>query len=124
MSVQDPFSEVSDPAFHSKRGPGPSGAPYLQGGGPTDPSVRIQYDANKDLYGVRKGQNQKRMSFFVIVDWLISLQSLFCAKTFRSLSKAKIRLYQSAVIKYKQPATKRFVFLCFTMTKLMCKVKA
>uniref|UniRef100_A0A3Q3J0Q0 ARID domain-containing protein n=1 Tax=Monopterus albus TaxID=43700 RepID=A0A3Q3J0Q0_MONAL len=56
VSVQDPFSEGSDPAFHNKRGPGPGCTPYQQGGGPADPSVRIQYDANKDPYGgVRKG---------------------------------------------------------------------
>uniref|UniRef100_A0A3P9CA51 AT-rich interactive domain 1B n=1 Tax=Maylandia zebra TaxID=106582 RepID=A0A3P9CA51_9CICH len=55
VSVQDPFSEGSDPAFHSKRGLGPGGAPYQQGGGPGDP-MRMQYDANKDPYGgVRKG---------------------------------------------------------------------
>ncbi|KAE8286480.1 AT-rich interactive domain-containing protein 1B [Larimichthys crocea] len=52
VSVQDPFSEGSDPAFHNKRGPGPGGAPYQQGGGgPTDPSMRMQYEANKDPYG-------------------------------------------------------------------------
>uniref|UniRef100_A0A3P9A2Z3 ARID domain-containing protein n=1 Tax=Esox lucius TaxID=8010 RepID=A0A3P9A2Z3_ESOLU len=54
ISVQDPFSEVSDPAFH-KRGPMPPGGPYQQSGGPADP-MRMQYDANKDLYGgPRKG---------------------------------------------------------------------
>uniref|UniRef100_A0A3Q1B212 ARID domain-containing protein n=1 Tax=Amphiprion ocellaris TaxID=80972 RepID=A0A3Q1B212_AMPOC len=56
VSVQDPFSEGSDPAFHTKRGPGPGGAPYQQGGGPTDPAMRMQYDANKDPFGgPRKG---------------------------------------------------------------------
>ncbi|XP_032399666.1 AT-rich interactive domain-containing protein 1B isoform X1 [Etheostoma spectabile] len=56
VSVLDPFSEGSDPAFHNKRGPGPRGAPYQQGGGPTDPSMRMQYNANKDPYGgPRKG---------------------------------------------------------------------
>ncbi|XP_026196401.1 AT-rich interactive domain-containing protein 1B-like isoform X2 [Anabas testudineus] len=55
VSIQDPFSEGSDPAFHNKRGPGPGGAPYQQSGGPADPSIRIPYDANKDLYGARKG---------------------------------------------------------------------
>nr|XP_046229400.1 AT-rich interactive domain-containing protein 1B isoform X2 [Scatophagus argus] len=56
VSVQDPFSEGSDPAFHSKRGLGPGGAPCQQGGGPTDSSIRVPYDANKDLYGgTRKG---------------------------------------------------------------------
>ncbi|XP_071018849.1 AT-rich interactive domain-containing protein 1B-like isoform X4 [Oncorhynchus clarkii lewisi] len=55
IRVQDPFSEVSDPAFH-KRGPMPSGAPYQQVGGSADPSMRMQYDANKDPYeGPRKG---------------------------------------------------------------------
>lgn len=53
VSIQDPFSEGSDPAFHNKRG----GAPYQQGGGPADPSMRMQYDANKDPYGgPRKGE--------------------------------------------------------------------
>ncbi|XP_060889360.1 AT-rich interactive domain-containing protein 1B-like, partial [Labrus mixtus] len=59
VSVQDPFSEGSDPAFHNKRSPGPGGGsgPYQQGGGPTDPSMRMQqYDTNKDPYGgARKG---------------------------------------------------------------------
>ncbi|XP_035986440.1 AT-rich interactive domain-containing protein 1B isoform X1 [Fundulus heteroclitus] len=56
VSVQDPFSEGSDPAFHSKRGPGPGGGPYQQGGGPTEPTMRMQYDAIKDPYGgPRKG---------------------------------------------------------------------
>ncbi|XP_029589911.1 AT-rich interactive domain-containing protein 1B isoform X3 [Salmo trutta] len=55
IRVQDPFSEVSDPAFH-KRGPMPSGAPYQQVGGSADPSMRMQYDTNKDPYeGPRKG---------------------------------------------------------------------
>uniref|UniRef100_A0A3Q3AUJ3 AT-rich interactive domain 1B n=1 Tax=Kryptolebias marmoratus TaxID=37003 RepID=A0A3Q3AUJ3_KRYMA len=54
--VQDPFSEGSDPAFQNKRGPGPGGGPYQQGGGPTDPSMRLQFDTNKDPYGdPRKG---------------------------------------------------------------------
>ncbi|XP_041831336.1 AT-rich interactive domain-containing protein 1B isoform X2 [Melanotaenia boesemani] len=56
VSVQDPFSEGSDPAFNNKRGPGPGGGPYQQGGGPPDPSMRMQYDASKDSYGgPRKG---------------------------------------------------------------------
>ncbi|TDH00803.1 hypothetical protein EPR50_G00192440 [Perca flavescens] len=56
VSILDPFSEGSDPAFHNKRGPGPRGAPFQQGGGPADPSMRMQYEANKDPYGgPRKG---------------------------------------------------------------------
>ncbi|XP_041716820.1 AT-rich interactive domain-containing protein 1B isoform X1 [Coregonus clupeaformis] len=58
IRVQDPFSEISDPAFH-KRGPMPPGAPYQQSGGSSDPSMRMQYDANKDLYGgPRKGGSE------------------------------------------------------------------
>ncbi len=61
VNVQDPFSEGSDPAFHSKRGPGPGGAPYPQGGVPTDPAMRMQYDAIKDSYGgARKGEVSKK----------------------------------------------------------------
>lgn len=57
MNVQDPFSEGSDPAFHSKRGLGPGGAPYQPGG---DQTMRMQYDANKELYGgVRKGWQEE-----------------------------------------------------------------
>uniref|UniRef100_A0A3B3THJ8 AT-rich interactive domain 1B n=1 Tax=Poecilia latipinna TaxID=48699 RepID=A0A3B3THJ8_9TELE len=56
VSVQDPFSEGSDPAFHSKRVPGPGGGPYQQGAAPTEPAMRMQYDASKDPYGApRKG---------------------------------------------------------------------
>ncbi|KAM4633552.1 AT-rich interactive domain-containing protein 1B isoform 3-T3 [Polymixia lowei] len=56
VSVQDPFSEGNDPAFHTKRGPGPAGSPFQQGPGPVEPPMRMQYDANKDPYGgVRKG---------------------------------------------------------------------
>ncbi|XP_015237976.1 PREDICTED: AT-rich interactive domain-containing protein 1B isoform X3 [Cyprinodon variegatus] len=56
VSVQDPFSEVNDPAFHNKRGPGPGGGPYQQGGGPAEPPMRMPYDAIKDPYGgSRKG---------------------------------------------------------------------
>uniref|UniRef100_A0A3P9PIG3 AT-rich interactive domain 1B n=1 Tax=Poecilia reticulata TaxID=8081 RepID=A0A3P9PIG3_POERE len=56
VSVQDPFSEGSDPSFHSKRGPGPGGGPYQQGAAPTEPAMRMQYDGSKDPYGApRKG---------------------------------------------------------------------
>ncbi|KAM6992806.1 LOW QUALITY PROTEIN: AT-rich interactive domain-containing protein 1B-like [Tautogolabrus adspersus] len=58
VSVQDPFSEGSDPAFHNKRSPGPggSGGPYQQGVGPMDPSMRMQQYDTKDPHGrARKG---------------------------------------------------------------------
>lgn len=62
LSVQDPFSEGNDPAFHNKRGPGPGGGPYQRGGGPTDPTMRMQYEASKDPYGgQRKGEEGNRL---------------------------------------------------------------
>ncbi|XP_013881918.1 AT-rich interactive domain-containing protein 1B isoform X2 [Austrofundulus limnaeus] len=54
VSIQDPFSEGSDPAFQNKRVPGPTAGALQQGAGPSD--LRMQYDANKDPYGgPRKG---------------------------------------------------------------------
>uniref|UniRef100_A0A1A7WHZ3 AT rich interactive domain 1B (SWI1-like) n=1 Tax=Iconisemion striatum TaxID=60296 RepID=A0A1A7WHZ3_9TELE len=56
VSIQDPFSEGIDPAFHSRCGPGLGGGPNQQRGGPTEPAMRLQYEANKDPYGgPRKG---------------------------------------------------------------------
>ncbi|KAI4902925.1 hypothetical protein NFI96_029852, partial [Prochilodus magdalenae] len=60
VSVQDPFSESCDPAFQ-KRGSMPPGMMYQQGGGGagTDPSARMQFDANKEPYGApRKGGSE------------------------------------------------------------------
>ncbi|KAG7460618.1 hypothetical protein MATL_G00200640 [Megalops atlanticus] len=45
ISVQDPFSEVSDPAFQ-KRGSLTPGAPYQQGGNAPDALMRMQYEAS------------------------------------------------------------------------------
>lgn len=60
VSVQDPFSEGSDPAFHSKRGP------YQQGAGPTEPAMRMQYDCSTDPYGApRKGEQSRSLSFLI-----------------------------------------------------------
>lgn len=48
VSVQDPFSESSDPAFQ-KRGP-------MHGGVSGDATSRMQFDTSKDPYGTaRKG---------------------------------------------------------------------
>ncbi|XP_030626769.1 AT-rich interactive domain-containing protein 1B [Chanos chanos] len=60
VSLADPFSEGSDPAFH-KRGTMPPGAPYQQGTA-GDANIRMQYDANKDHYGPpRKGGTEPFM---------------------------------------------------------------
>ncbi|KAG5276608.1 hypothetical protein AALO_G00107620 [Alosa alosa] len=60
VSVQDPFSEGSDPAFQ-KRGSVPPGAPYQQGAG-TDAAMRMGFDTNKDPYGgPRKGGSEPFM---------------------------------------------------------------
>uniref|UniRef100_A0A8C1VP50 AT rich interactive domain 1B (SWI1-like) n=1 Tax=Cyprinus carpio TaxID=7962 RepID=A0A8C1VP50_CYPCA len=54
VSVQDPFSESSDPAFQ-KRGP-------MHGGGSGDASSRMQFDTSKDPYGAaRKGGSEPFM---------------------------------------------------------------
>ncbi|XP_060773972.1 AT-rich interactive domain-containing protein 1B isoform X3 [Neoarius graeffei] len=59
VSVQDPFSDSSDPAFQ-KRANIPPGMMYQQGGGGID--ARMQYDANKEPYGgQRKGGNDSFM---------------------------------------------------------------
>ncbi|KAM9354623.1 AT-rich interactive domain-containing protein 1B-like [Pholidichthys leucotaenia] len=58
VSIQDPFSDSSDPSFTNKRGLGPSGkTPCHQSGvSPVDPPVKGHYDPSKDQYGgVRKG---------------------------------------------------------------------
>lgn len=55
VSVQDPFSDSSDPAFQ-KRANVPPGMMYQQGGGGID--ARMQYDASKEPYGgQRKGES-------------------------------------------------------------------
>ncbi|KAJ8356125.1 hypothetical protein SKAU_G00189190 [Synaphobranchus kaupii] len=45
ISVQDPFSEVSDPAFQKRSSLTP-GAPYQQGGSTPEALMRMQYEAN------------------------------------------------------------------------------
>lgn len=55
VSVQDPFSEGSDPAFQ-KRGPVPPSAGPFQQGVSGDAAMRMGYDGNKDPFvGPRKG---------------------------------------------------------------------
>uniref|UniRef100_A0A673K3B2 ARID domain-containing protein n=1 Tax=Sinocyclocheilus rhinocerous TaxID=307959 RepID=A0A673K3B2_9TELE len=55
VSVQDPFSESSDPAFQ-KRGP------MHGGGGSGDATSRMQFDTSKDPYGAaRKGGSEPFM---------------------------------------------------------------
>uniref|UniRef100_A0A672JY02 AT-rich interactive domain-containing protein 1B-like n=1 Tax=Sinocyclocheilus grahami TaxID=75366 RepID=A0A672JY02_SINGR len=55
VSVQDPFSESSDPAFQ-KRGP-------MHGGGSGDATSRMQFDTSKDPYGAaRKGGSEPFMA--------------------------------------------------------------
>uniref|UniRef100_A0A671QH76 AT-rich interactive domain-containing protein 1B-like n=1 Tax=Sinocyclocheilus anshuiensis TaxID=1608454 RepID=A0A671QH76_9TELE len=54
VSVQDPFSESSDPAFQ-KRGP-------MHGGGSGDATSRMPFDTSKDPYGAaRKGGSEPFM---------------------------------------------------------------
>ncbi|XP_028250904.1 AT-rich interactive domain-containing protein 1B-like isoform X2 [Parambassis ranga] len=54
VSVQDPFSEVSDPAFQKRATALPPSAPYQQGLSMPDMMMRMQYDAKDPFAGMRK----------------------------------------------------------------------
>uniref|UniRef100_H2TUK5 AT-rich interaction domain 1B n=1 Tax=Takifugu rubripes TaxID=31033 RepID=H2TUK5_TAKRU len=54
VSVQDPFSEVSDPAFQKRGTPLPPSAPYQQGLTMPDMMMRMQYDTKDPFAGMRK----------------------------------------------------------------------
>uniref|UniRef100_A0A3B3VCS8 AT-rich interaction domain 1B n=1 Tax=Poecilia latipinna TaxID=48699 RepID=A0A3B3VCS8_9TELE len=54
VSVQDPFSEVSDPAFQKRTSSLPPSAPYQQALGMPDMMMRMQYDAKDPFAGMRK----------------------------------------------------------------------
>ncbi|KAM8833554.1 AT-rich interactive domain-containing protein 1B isoform 1-T1 [Synchiropus picturatus] len=54
VSVQDPFSEVNDPAFHKRGTSLPPSAPYQQNLGMPDMMMRMQYDAKDPFAGMRK----------------------------------------------------------------------
>uniref|UniRef100_A0A4W6CC34 AT-rich interaction domain 1B n=1 Tax=Lates calcarifer TaxID=8187 RepID=A0A4W6CC34_LATCA len=54
VSVQDPFSEVSDPAFQKRAASLPPSAPYQQGLSMPDMMMRMQYDTKDPFAGMRK----------------------------------------------------------------------
>ncbi|XP_068577578.1 AT-rich interactive domain-containing protein 1B isoform X3 [Cebidichthys violaceus] len=54
VSIQDPFSEVSDPAFQKRAASLPPSAPYQQGLSMPDMMMRMQYDAKDPFAGMRK----------------------------------------------------------------------
>ncbi|XP_068608159.1 AT-rich interactive domain-containing protein 1B [Brachionichthys hirsutus] len=55
VSVQDPFSDVSDPAFQKQRSASlPPSAPYQQGLNMPDMMMRMQYDTKDPFAGMRK----------------------------------------------------------------------
>ncbi|XP_077476366.1 AT-rich interactive domain-containing protein 1B isoform X2 [Stigmatopora argus] len=54
VSVQDPFSDVSDPAFQKRVAPLPPSASYQQGLAVPDVMMRMQYDAKDPFAGMRK----------------------------------------------------------------------
>lgn len=56
VSVQDPFSEVSDPAFQKRATPLPPSAPYQQGLSMPDMMMRMQYDTKDPFAGMRKSE--------------------------------------------------------------------
>ncbi|KAM3595043.1 uncharacterized protein V6R79_017505 [Siganus canaliculatus] len=54
VSIQDPFSEVSDPAFQKRATVLPPSAPYQQGVSMPDMMMRMQYDTKDPFAGMRK----------------------------------------------------------------------
>uniref|UniRef100_A0A668A495 AT-rich interaction domain 1B n=1 Tax=Myripristis murdjan TaxID=586833 RepID=A0A668A495_9TELE len=54
VSIQDPFSEVNDPAFQKRGTTLPPSAPYQQGLSMPDMMMRMQYDAKDPFAGMRK----------------------------------------------------------------------
>nr|XP_046269942.1 AT-rich interactive domain-containing protein 1B-like isoform X2 [Scatophagus argus] len=54
VSIQDPFSEVSDPAFQKRATSLPPSAPYQQGLSMPDMMMRMQYDTKDPFAGMRK----------------------------------------------------------------------
>uniref|UniRef100_A0A1A8KIU3 AT rich interactive domain 1B (SWI1-like) n=1 Tax=Nothobranchius kuhntae TaxID=321403 RepID=A0A1A8KIU3_NOTKU len=54
VSVQDPFSEVNDPAFQKRTSSLPPSAPYQSGLSMPDMMMRMQYDAKDPFAGMRK----------------------------------------------------------------------
>uniref|UniRef100_A0A3Q1C274 ARID domain-containing protein n=1 Tax=Amphiprion ocellaris TaxID=80972 RepID=A0A3Q1C274_AMPOC len=54
VSIQDPFSEVSDPAFQKRAPTLPPSAPYQQGLSMPDMMMRMQYDTKDPFAGMRK----------------------------------------------------------------------
>lgn len=56
VSVQDPFSEVSDPAFQKRATSLPPTAPYQQGLSMPDMMMRMQYDTKDPFAGMRKSE--------------------------------------------------------------------
>ncbi|KAF3701377.1 AT-rich interactive domain-containing protein 1B [Channa argus] len=54
VSIQDPFSEVNDPAFQKRTTSLPPSAPYQQGLSMPDMMMRMQYDAKDPFVGMRK----------------------------------------------------------------------
>ncbi|XP_076873919.1 AT-rich interactive domain-containing protein 1B isoform X2 [Brachyhypopomus gauderio] len=61
VSVQDPFSETSDPAFQKRSGVPPGMMFPQQGGGGADAGVRMQPDAREPYGGPRKGSGEPFM---------------------------------------------------------------
>lgn len=56
VSIQDPFSEVNDPAFQKRATSLPPSAPYQQGLSMPDMMMRMQYDTKDPFAGMRKSE--------------------------------------------------------------------
>lgn len=65
VSVQDPFSEVSDPAFQKRTPTLPPSVPYQQGLSVPDMMMRMQYDTKDPFAGMRKSECGEAVSSFL-----------------------------------------------------------
>lgn len=92
ISIQDPFSDGSDPAFQ-KRTLLSSGGPY-QSSMNMDPMMRMQFENKDHFAGMRKGW------CFTFVNLILILHSYFCSQSnilipSESSSTNLLRLYLS-----------------------------
>lgn len=63
VSIQDPFSEVSDPAFQKRTPSLPPSGPYQQGLGMPDMMMRMQYDTKDPFAGMRKSKWTRTVTY-------------------------------------------------------------
>lgn len=107
VSIQDPFSEVSDPAFQKRATTLPPSAPYQQGLSMPDMMMRMQYDAKDPFAGMRKSEWDTRCVTLSPKHWGLDLflpisQYFFCymwtSLCFHVFQKAQKIHFNSSVL--------------------------